>query len=268
MQVIGNPMIFRQLPLELALRKMKELGYDALELWAPQIVECRTNTLRARLQIFCEDQLELPMIRLNTADAPYFFPFEYQGDYQKILPGLLQDVDVTAALGMSHLLTWEGRIPAGASRQDRFGWILSDTTELFKRATDHGHRQGIRISVEVHPFTLGIDTEWLLALFEKVGDEAFGLTYDCCHYGVGQPDTYVAAIEQLGRHIKHLHFSDSDKTSSELHFAPGTGCLDLEGVIAAFKKIGFTGTIMQDLWLYPFPEQGSHAGLTYIRNHF
>ncbi len=268
MQVIGEPMIFRQLPLELALKKMKELGYDALELWAPQIAECRTNSLRAQLRSFCEDRLGLPMIRLNAADAPYFFPFEHQGDFQKILPGLLQEVDVTAALGMPHLLTWEGRIPAGVSRQDRFGWILSDTTEMFKRATDYGHWKNVQISVEVHPFTLGIDTEWLLALFEKVGDDTFGLTYDCCHYGVGQPNSYIAAIEQLGSHIKHIHFCDSDNTSSELHFAPGTGCLDLEGVITAFKKIDFAGTLMQDLWLYPFPEEGSQAGLTYIRSHF
>lgn len=267
MQVIGNPMIFRQLPLELALRKMKELGYDALELWAPQIAECRTDTLREKLRSFCEDQLGLPIIRLNTADAPYFFSYEHRGDYQKILPGLLQDVDLTAVLGMPHLLTWEGRIPTGASHQDRFGWILSDTVEMFKRATDYGHKKYIQISIEVHPFTLGIDTEWLLTLFEKVGDETFGLTYDCCHYGVGQPDTYIDAIEQLGAHIKHIHFCDSDKTSSELHYAPGTGCLDLEGLIAVFKKIGFTGTIMQDLWLYPFPEEGSRAGLTYIRNY-
>ena len=268
MQVIGNPMLFRQLPLELALKEMKALGYDALELWAPQIAECRTDALRRLLRSFCEDRLGLPLIRLNAADASYFFPLRQQGDYEKILPGLLQDVDVTAALGMPHLLTWEGRIPLGASRQDRFGWILSDTTEMFKRLTDYGHRKGVQISVEVHPFTLGMDTEWLLTLFEKVGDAAFGLTYDCCHYGVGQPDTYLAAIEQLGTHIQHIHFCDSDKTSSEVHFAPGTGRLDLEGVIAAFKKIGFAGTIMQDLWLYPFPEEGSRAGLTYIRNHF
>ena len=47
--LIGNPMIFRQLPLEMALQKMVELGYDALELWPPQIRECRTPQLRRRL---------------------------------------------------------------------------------------------------------------------------------------------------------------------------------------------------------------------------
>ena len=47
--LIGNPMIFRQLPLEEALAKMVDLGYEAIELWPPQIAECRTPTLRKRL---------------------------------------------------------------------------------------------------------------------------------------------------------------------------------------------------------------------------
>jgi len=61
-----------------------------------------------------------------------------------------------------------------------------------------------------------------------------------------------------------VHFSDSDKVSSELHFAPGTGCLDLDGIVNALKQVGFHGTVMLDLWLYPLPEQGSRIGIPYV----
>lgn len=268
MQLIGNPMIFRQLPLEQALRRTRDLGYDAFELWGPQLVECRTDALRNRLRILCEDKLGMPLIRLNVADAPYFTPRRRKGDWRGVLPGLCQDIDVTAALGMPHLLTWEGRIPTGASRKDRFGWILSDTTELFLRAVEYGARKDVQLSLEVHPYTLGIDTEWMVALLDRVGSRTFGVTYDCCHYGVGQPDTYVDAIRQLGRRIRHVHFSDSDRVSSEVHFAPGTGCLDLAAIVKAFKAIPFTGTVMQDLWLYPLPEEGARTGIPRIRKAF
>jgi sugar phosphate isomerase/epimerase len=77
-------------------------------------------------------------------------------------------------------------------------------------------------------------------------------------------DNYIGAIHKLAHRIKHVHFSDSDKVSSELHFAPGTGCLDLEGIIAALKQVGFSGSLMLDLWLYPFPEQGSQSGVPYV----
>ena len=49
-----------------------------------------------------------------------------------------------------------------------------------------------------------------------------------------------------------------------MHYAPGTGCLDLPGIVAALKEIGFRGTMMLDLWLYPFPEDGSRIGVPYV----
>ena len=62
--MIGNPMIFRQLPLEQALQRMAELGYDALELWPPQIAECKTDALRRELAEYIRS-LGLKLVRLN-----------------------------------------------------------------------------------------------------------------------------------------------------------------------------------------------------------
>ena len=49
--VIGNPMIFRQLPLEEALAKMGQLGYDAIELWPPQIANAEPRSCGAGWRI-------------------------------------------------------------------------------------------------------------------------------------------------------------------------------------------------------------------------
>jgi len=81
---------------------------------------------------------------------------------------------------------------------------------------------------------------------------------------VGLPNGYIDAIGRLGRRIHHVHFSDSDQVSSEVHYAPGTGCLDLPGIVAALKESGFRGTMMLDLWLYPFPEEESRVGVPYV----
>jgi sugar phosphate isomerase/epimerase len=105
-----------------------------------------------------------------------------------------------------------------------------------------------------------------MQLCDRLDSPDFGVVYDCCHFGVGLPDHYIDAIRRLGRRIHHVHFSDSDKVSSELHYAPGTGCLDLSGIVAALKEIGFDGTMMLDLWLYPLPEEGSRIGVPFVRN--
>jgi sugar phosphate isomerase/epimerase len=252
-------MIFHQLPLEAALRQTAALGFDALELWPPQIAACRTDGLRRQLAEHCA-ALGLPLRRLNAAGANYFGPLESPQQAAGILAHLQRDIDAAQALGMSEVLTWEGRAPAGATAADKNGWMLDSMVELFRAATVYARARGITLSVEVHPFTLGIDLAWLNALFERVG-----ATYDCCHFGVGLPDGYVQAIAALGPRLHHVHFCDSDQVSSELHFPPGRGQLDLAAIVAALKAINFTGSFMLDLWLYPLPEEGARLGVPYAR---
>ena len=262
--LIGNPMIFRELPLEAALRQTKALGFEALELWPPQIAACRTDALRRQLAEHCAG-LGLPLVRLNAAGADYFGPWDRPASGARFLDGLKRDIDAAAALGMREVLTWEGRAPAGAAESDIFGWVLDESVALFQAATEYARQRGIRLSVEVHPFTLGIDLRFLDALFERVGADDFGVTYDCCHFGVGRPSSYVQAITTLGRRIHHVHFCDSDQVSSELHFPPGRGQLDLDAIVAALRGIGFKGSFMLDLWLYPLPEEGARVGVPYAR---
>jgi len=263
MRPIGNPMIFRHSPLEEALRKMARFGYKRLEIWPPQIQSCRTDDLRRQFADFASAQ-GLSLVRLNAAAADYFVPLKSKRDAKPILEGLKRDIDIAHSLGMKQLLSWEGRQPEGARQSDIYGWILDETVNIFREAVSYGETKGVSISVEVHPFTLGIDLDFLVELCDRIDSDSFGVTYDCCHFGVGLPKDYIAAIPKLGRRIQHVHFSDSDTQSSELHFAIGKGCLDLAGIAKALKQIKFNGTMMLDLWLYPFPEEGTRISLPYV----
>ena len=263
--LIGNPMVFRKLPLEMALGKAVEAGYEALELWPPQIAECRTPELRRQLASRMA-AMGIELIRLNCADRDYFQSLDSPEDVPDILSGLQADIDQAADLGMSQLLTWEGRRSESHTDADISGWLLDATAEMFQQACHYGRERGISLTVEIHPFTLGINVDWLIDLCDRVADSGFSVTYDCCHFAVGLPDDYIHAIVRLGKRIGHVHFCDSDKISSELHFAPGTGCLDLDGIVRALEQTGFDGTMMLDLWLYPLPEYGTEIGVPYVRD--
>ena len=263
--LIGNPMVFRKLPLEMALEKAIAAGYEALELWPPQIAECRTPELRRQLASrMAAEGIEL--IRLNCADRDYFQLLDSPADVPTALAGLQADIDMATDLGMSQLLTWEGRRNDAHTDEDVNGWLLDATAELFQRACSYGRERDISLTVEIHPFTLGINVDWLIRLCDRVDDSSFSVTYDCCHFAVGLPDDYIHVIGQLGKRIGHVHFSDSDKMSSESHFAPGTGCLDLDGIVRALEQTDFDGTMMLDLWLYPLPEYGTEIGVPYVRD--
>jgi sugar phosphate isomerase/epimerase len=258
-------MIFRASPLEAALQKAAALGYDALELWPPQIAACQTNDLRRELAAYCA-ALGTPAVRLNAAGAAYFdAPLASPGAFVRVLDHLQADILAAEALGMRHTLTWEGRRPAGLTPSALYGDYLQAATTLFRQAVAFGRDHGVALTIEVHPFTFGIDLEWLLRLFDGVDADDFGLTFDCAHFGVGRPADYALAIRRLGPRIHHVHFSDSDLRTSELHLVPGRGRLDLPAILAALREINYAGTWMLDLWGWPFPEEGSRAGLAYLR---
>lgn len=263
--IIGNPMIFRQYPLDRAIQTLTDFGYQGVELWAPQIAVCKTDALRRQLAYFIRS-FGLTLTGVNAADADYFSALTSPADVDGVVTQLKRDIDLVHTLGADYLLTWEGRKPAGATRSEVFGWVLDSTVELFQLAVAYAQTKNVRLFIEVHPYTLGIDLDFLTQLYDRVDADTFGVTYDCCHFGVGLPNGYIDAIHRLGHRIKQVHFSDSDQASSELHFAPGSGTLDLDGIVTALKAIQFQGLIMLDLWLYPFPEEGSKSGVAYLRD--
>ncbi len=126
-------------------------------------------------------------------------------------------------------------------------------------------RGGVAAVMGEPPFTLGMDVEFIKQLCDRLSREHFGILFDFCHFGVGKPTSYVQAIYELGDRIQHLHYSDSDQQTSELHFPPGKGKLDLEAMDRALRDIGFRGTSTLDLYGYPLPEQGYRWGLPRYR---
>jgi len=264
--IIANPMAMTawNYSIEDALRLYARLGYDALEVCRPDVETCKTDAMRRQFAEYASS-LGLPLIRYNVAAADYFGPLESKEDSKAVVEGLKHDIDVAAGLGASQMITWEGRAPAGATAEDVHGWILEETVTLFREALDYAKPKGISISVEVHPFTLGIDLDFMVKLCDRLDPEYFGVTYDCSHFAVGLPDGYIDAILTLGSRIKHLHFCDGDKCSSEVHFPPGKGCLDLQGIVDALKRVRFNGTFMADMWLYPLPEEAARISVPYMR---
>ena len=107
--------------------------------------------------------------------------------------------------------------------------------------------------------------DFIDAVSDGHAEGSVGVLYDTCHYGVGQPDSYVRAIETLGKRIKHVHFSDGDRETYALHLPVGDGCLDLASVTAALKQIGFDGSLTCDMFNYPLLEDGARRNLEPIR---
>lgn len=262
MRLCGNSITFQHYSAEEACQRLAAAGCNAVEMWPPHLAGCRTQALLSQFRDFAAE-LGLELWGYNAVGADYFQPFGAQANYDRTLAGLKEDVDRALELGVEDVMVWEGLRPPESDMPDAD--LLATLASLFRQAIEYAAPKGVRFTAEPHPFTLGMDNNFMKRLCDQLDRAHFGVLFDFCHYGVGQPQTCVEAIYDLGARLQHLHYSDTDGFTSELHYPPGKGVLDLAAMNQALVDIGFAGTSTLDMYGYPMPEQGYRWGLPLYR---
>lgn len=262
MRLCGNSITFQDYSAEEACQRLAAAGCNAVEMWPPHLAGCRTPRLLQQFRDFAAE-LGLELWGFNAVGADYFQPFDSQESFNRTLAGLKADVDYALELGVKDVMVWEGVRPQDSDMVDAD--LLAVLVDLFRGAIDYAAPKGIKFTAEPHPFTLGMDNAFMKQLCDQLDRGHFGILFDFCHYGVGQPDNYVGAVYDLGSRIEHLHYSDTDGVTSELHYPPGKGMLDLKAMNQALIEIGFAGTSTLDMYGYPMPQQGYIWGLPIYR---
>ncbi len=260
----GSTITLEEYPLEQAVGIFRDSGFTSLEMWIHHLKKCKTAELRQEFVAYANG-LGIAMGGLNVVGEDYFQPFGTEQQREATLQGLKSDVDFALSLGTRDVLIWEGRAPMGTNETYWFEQLLPRLIELLQTAIASAKPQGVRFLAEPHPYTIGMSDRVLTKLCDALDPEHFGITYDFCHYGVGRPNDYLDAIRRLGPRIRHLHFSDTDQKSSELHFPPGSGRLNIDGILATFNEIGYRGTMTLDLYGYPMPLQALPAAASRMR---
>jgi sugar phosphate isomerase/epimerase len=254
-----NAVSFHENPsIEAICHTIRAAGFDSIELSRPPFYnKLTTPGTRAAFAKWL-GELGLTMYGFDAwvEVDPYTAATASLASYQDAID-FAQDLD----LGM--VITHDGwkRI-IGHRRPNE---CLEVLIPFFQSISDMAADAGLDVVLEPHPDTLTMDDAFAIELIDGVDRHNIGLLYDCCHYGVGQPNSYVKAIERLGHRIRHVHFSDGDRTTYALHLPLGEGDLDLGSIVAALKGIGFHGTLTNDLYNYPLLEAGARHNVERIR---
>jgi sugar phosphate isomerase/epimerase len=254
-----NAVSFHENPsIEAICHKICAAGFDSVELSRPPFYhQLTTSGTRAAFAAWLAD-LGLSMYGFDAwVDVdPYTAA-------ATTLASFRDAIDFAADLDLGMIITHDGWRRIIGRRQP--SECLEILVPFFQRVADMADDAGLDVVLEPHPDTLTMDDRFAIDLVDGVARGNVGLLYDCCHYGVGQPDGYLQAIEQLGRRIRHVHLSDGDRTTYALHLPLGEGDLDLGAIVEALKAVGFHGTLTNDLYNYPLLEEGARRNVDRIR---
>jgi sugar phosphate isomerase/epimerase len=99
-------------------------------------------------------------------------------------------------------------------------------------------RHGVRLAIENHPERSPAE------VLEKIvaGEGSFGSTVDTGWWATQGYDP-VAAIEELGEHVLHVHLKDVRRAGEHETCRWGEGIVPIEACARALRRLGYAGTV-------------------------
>jgi sugar phosphate isomerase/epimerase len=264
-KLIGMSLIAGRDDIETAASVVKELGFEGMEVHVhqlgPGLPGVPVFEAHAAAAGDVVRRAGLIVSTLNIVGDSTFDPFGGPDALASTINGLASHMRWAAAMGAPRLLIWEGRV----EKRDAVDAACRTLAQLIETAA---RRSGVAdpppVSCELHPFTFALRHRALPQLAAALRSVGAGICFDFCHFGVA-----------LGRHlldhldddvvgvIDHVHYSDTDTKTSELHFPPGNGVLDLDAIGA--RLAGKPMALSWDLFGWPGPRHAIRSRMDVYR---
>jgi sugar phosphate isomerase/epimerase len=221
-KLIGMSLIAGRDDIETASQTVKQLGFDGMEAHGSQLgpglpgVPVFEAHAKAAGEVF--RRAGLIVSTLNVVGDASFDPFGGPNALARTIEGLAAHLRWAAAMEAPRVLIWEGRVE---NREDVAASCrtLADAIEAAKRKS--GLANPPPVSCELHPFTFALKHRALPELARALKPVGAGICFDFCHFGVALGRDLLGYLDdEVVDTIDHVHYSDTDTKTSELHFPP------------------------------------------------
>jgi sugar phosphate isomerase/epimerase len=247
----GGPFVFWD-DLMVACREAKRLGFDAIEVFAPDSLILRNDEFR---ELIDDNGLSLAAAGTGAGWVKHKLSLTHPDPtvrekakaFVRSIIGAAGAYDAPAIIG-----SMQGRWGDGLTRDEALGWLGEALAEL----GDHAAQYDVPLIYE--PLNR-YETNLIHTLSDGVEFiTGFGLTNvkllaDLFHMNVEEVDI-PAAIRSAGSFIGHVHFADSNRR------AVGGGHTAMPPIIAALREVGYAGYLSAEV--FPLPDYLTAATTT------
>ncbi|WP_442580440.1 sugar phosphate isomerase/epimerase family protein [Mesorhizobium sp. ASY16-5R] len=222
-------------PLETTLRRIKQYGYESIEISGePTQYDIKdTRRLLKEHGIRCWGAVTLTLGERNLAakdEGQRARSVQYVKDVLTMVSELEGEIITLVPATV-------GKVVPDASPEEEWKWVVDATKECFA----HAQKVGVRVAIEpLNRFETYFfnRASQALALADAVSPEC-GVCLDAFHLNIEESDMYEA-IRLAGKRLFDFHVADNDR------FAAGLGHLDWKKIIGTLKEIGYDGAVTNE----------------------
>jgi sugar phosphate isomerase/epimerase len=252
----GGPFVFWD-DLPGSVRKAAELGFDAVEVFAPSPLAVKVEELRSLLD---ETGLKLAAVgtgagwvrqKLHLVDA-------HPTTRVAAIDFIRTIIEMGAPFGAPAIIgSMQGRWQDDVDRDTAFAHLREALNTLGR----HAHDRGVPLIYEpLNRYETNMCNTLAdgVALLESIKTDNVRLLADLFHANIEEADI-AAAIRAAGRHIGHVHFVDSNRRPA------GCGHLDYGPIVAALREVGYDGYLSAEAFPWPDSEAAARQTITEFR---
>ena len=250
-QARQGPFVFHD-DVAAGCRKAAELGFDAVEVFAPSAESIKALPLAALLQ-----EYDLTLAALGTGAGMVIHGLHLcdpdTARRAAALDFIRAIIDVGAPFGAPAIIgSMQGRWDT-VTDQATATHLLRDSLETLGR---HAARQSVQLFYEPlnrYETNLAMTMEQGVTLLEPISTGNVMLLADLFHMNI-EESNIANALRTVGKHVGHVHFVDSNRQ------AAGRGHIDYTPIAQALADIGYGGYASAEA--FPTPDSDTAARQT------
>lgn len=250
-QARGGPFVFWD-DLPGSIRAAAELGFDAVELFAPGPEAVDADQLRSLL-----DEAGLSLAAVGTGAGMVVHQLSLTdrdaGRRRQAREFIRSMIDMGGPSQAPAIIgSMQGRWASDVDRDSALGWLIEALIELGAHAARYGT---VLLYEPLNRYETNLCSTQAagVTLLGLAGSAHVKLLADLFHMNIEESDL-AAALRTGGRHIGHVHFVDSNRRPA------GCGHLDYGPLVAALREIGYDGYLSAEA--LPWPDSQSAARQT------
>ena len=255
----GGPFVFWD-DLAGGCQKAKELGFDAVEVFAPSADAVQAETLR---KLLADHGLGLAAVGTGAGWVKHrlHLTLPDAAARTKARDFIRSIIDFGGPLGAPAIIgSMQGRWGDGVDQATAIGY-LSEALEVLG---EHARQYGVPLVYEPlnrYETNMVNTVEAGVKLLAGLSTKNVVLLADLFHMNIEEVD--IAAAIRAGKgHIGHVHFVDSNRRPA------GCGHLDFEPIAQALAEIGYQGFASAEALPWPDSESAARQTITAFRRYF